>query len=152
MSQINATIAWQRLDGAPFTDNRYSRVHSWQFDGGQHLKASASPHFVPEPASDARLIDPEEAFVAALSSCHMLTVLAMIAKAGFVVEDYQDQAVGVMAHVEGVLQITRITLNPRITYVGEVPSHEQEEQLHHKAHRQCIIANSVNTEVAICLS
>lgn len=152
MSQINATIVWQRLDDAPFTDHRYSRTHSWQFDSGLHLNASASPTQIPSSASDPHVIDPEKAFVAALSSDHMLTVLALIAKEGYIVEAYQDQAAGVMAHVQGRLQISRVTLNPRIRYAGQVPSHEQEEQWHQQAHQQSVIAHSVTTEIAVCLS
>lgn len=148
MSTYSATILWQRK-GAAFTDQRYSRAHAWQFDGGAVVPGSSSPHNVPLPYSDAAAVDPEEAFVAALSSCHLLWFLHLAAKSGFVVERYEDRAEGVMAkNAEGRLAMTRVTLRPRVEFAGErQPSRTDIEALHHKAHEECFIANSVKSEV-----
>lgn len=148
MSEYSSTILWRR-DGQDFTDNRYSRGHVWQFDGGLEVPASSSPHVVPLPLSVAENVDPEEAFVAALSSCHMLFFLAIAAKRGFVVDQYRDEAVGVMEKdVDGRMAMTRVTLRPQIEFSGErQPSREQLEKIHHQSHEQCFIANSVKTEV-----
>jgi organic hydroperoxide reductase OsmC/OhrA len=148
MSEYTATIEWQR-GGAAFTDNRYSRGHSWRFDGGIEVPASSSPHSVRLPYSVAEAVDPEEAFVAALSSCHMLWFLSIAAKRGFAVERYRDEAVGVMAqNAEGKLAMTRVTLRPAVTFGGEKrPSAAEHEAMHHEAHEECFIANSVRTEV-----
>ena len=148
MSQYTAVIAWDR-NGAVFTDNRYSRGHSWTFDGGVEIRASASPHIVPLPFSIAEAVDPEEAFVAALASCHMLWFLHIAAKQGFVVESYRDDATGVMAkNADGKLAMTQVTLRPRLVFAGETrPSAAQHDAMHHEAHAQCFIANSVKTEV-----
>ncbi|MDT3736007.1 MAG: OsmC family protein [Denitratisoma sp.] len=148
MSTYSATIRWQR-NGAAFTDQRYSRAHAWHFDGGAVVPGSSSPHTVPLPYSDAAAVDPEEAFVAALSSCHLLWFLHLAAKAGFVVEHYEDCADGVMAkNAEGRLAMTRVTLRPRVAFVGDrLPSRQDIESLHHAAHEACFIANSVKSEV-----
>ena len=148
MSTYFATILWQR-NGAAFTDQRYSRAHVMQFDGGAEVAGSSSPHAVPVPYSDAAAVDPEEAFVAALSSCHMLWFLHLAAKAGFVVERYEDRADGVMAkNAEGKLAMTLLTLRPRVDFAGEKrPQRVDIEALHHKAHEECFIANSVKSEV-----
>ncbi len=142
-------VAWDR-DGARFTDNRYSRGHLWRFDGGVEVPASASPHVVPSPMSVAAAVDPEEAFVASLSSCHMLWFLSLAAKQGFVVDDYRDEAVGIMARdAGGKLAMTRVMLHPAVHYGGERrPSLAEEDALHHAAHEECFIARSVKTEVA----
>jgi organic hydroperoxide reductase OsmC/OhrA len=149
VGEYRAVIAWSR-DGARFTDNRYSRGHRWYFDGGVEVPASASPHVVPLPLSVAAAVDPEEAFVAALSSCHMLFFLSLAAKGGFVVEDYRDEAVGVMGRDgHGKLAMTRVTLRPRVRYGdGKRPTHAEEDVLHHTAHEECFIASSVRTKVA----
>jgi organic hydroperoxide reductase OsmC/OhrA len=148
MSTYSATILWQR-NGAAFTDQRYSRAHVMKFDGGAEVAGSSSPHTVPLPYSDAAAVDPEEAFVAALSSCHMLWFLHLAAKAGFVVERYEDRADGVMAkNAEGKLAMTLLTLRPRVDFAGEKrPDRAEIEALHHRAHEECFIANSVKSEV-----
>ena len=149
MSRYLAVIEWSR-DGARFTDNRYSRAHRWRFDGGVEVPASASPQVVPLPMSAAAAVDPEEAFVASLSSCHMLFFLSLAAKQGFVVDEYRDEAVGVMSgDAGGRLAMTRVTLHPAVLYGGEKrPSRAEEDALHHAAHDECFIARSVRTEVA----
>ncbi|MBZ0144001.1 MAG: OsmC family protein [Rhodocyclaceae bacterium] len=148
MSTYSATIRWQR-NGAAFTDQRYSRAHAWHFDGGAVVPGSSSPDNVPLPFSDAAAVDPEEAFVAALSSCHMLWFLHLAARAGFVVNRYEDCAAGVMAkNAEGRLAMTRVTLRPRVEFAGEkLPGRADIEALHHAAHEECFIANSVKSEV-----
>ena len=149
MSEYNATISWQRGAHEPFVDQRYSRAHEWAFDGGVRVPASSSPHVVPLPYSVAENVDPEEAFVAALSSCHMLTFLWLAAKAGYLVERYRDEAVGIMAkNGLGRLAMTAVTLRPRVVFGGErEPTYDELAQLHHQAHEECFIANSVNTVV-----
>jgi organic hydroperoxide reductase OsmC/OhrA len=155
MSHYQAVVEWRR-DGARFTDNRYSRGHVWRFDGGVEVPASASPSVVPLPLSVAAAVDPEEAFVASLSSCHMLFFLSLAAKQGFVVDGYRDEAVGMMARsASGKLAMTRVTLHPAVNYGGDKrPSRAEEDALHHAAHEECFIANSVRTEVTcepVCL-
>ena len=149
MSTHVATIRWQR-DGEAFTDNEYSRGHAWEFDGGAVVAASASPDVVPLPFSIAENVDPEEAFVATLSSCHMLMFLAIAAKHGFVVDEYVDDATGVLAKDEqGRMAITNVTLRPRVAWSGDKqPTREQLEKMHHQSHNMCFIANSVKTTVA----
>ena len=148
MSDHQATILWVR-GGQSFTDGRYSRGHVWRFDGGVTVPASSSPHVVPAPCSVAAAVDPEEAFVASLSSCHMLWFLSIASKRGLVVESYCDEAVGVMArNAEGRLSMTRVTLRPNIQFSADrQPRHDEVEAMHHEAHEQCFIANSVKTEV-----
>ncbi|WP_444901980.1 OsmC family protein [Microbulbifer sp. SSSA007] len=148
MSEYTSTVVWQR-DNQIFTDNQYSRAHIWQFDGGLSVPASSSPHVVPIPYSVAENVDPEEAFVAALSSCHMLFFLAIAAKRGFVVDEYRDEAVGLMdTNKEGKLAMTKVTLRPLVRFFGnKKPSREQLEKIHHLSHKQCFIANSVNSEI-----
>lgn len=148
MSSYTATIAWRR-DAQPFLEHRYSRRHNWQFDGGAVVPASASPQIVPLPMSDAAGVDPEEAFVAALSSCHMLWFLDIAARAGWVVDHYHDEATGVLArNAQGQLAMTRVTLRPVVCFAGErVPSFDTHLALHHQAHASCFLANSVKTEV-----
>ena len=147
--EYHAVVEWSR-DGARFTDNRYSRGHRWRFDGGVEVPASASPQVVPLPLSVAAAVDPEEAYVAALSSCHMLFFLSFAARGGFLVDDYRDEAVGLMARNEGgKLAMTRVTLRPRVRYGdGKRPMRAEEDALHHAAHEACYIASSVRTEVA----
>ena len=147
MSDHVATVSWRR-EGAPFVDNRYSRAHRWEFDGGAVVPASASPHVVPVPLSDPAGVDPEEAFVASIASCHMLFFLSFAAKRGLVVESYQDEAVGVMGkNAEGRLAITVVTLRPHVVFSGDVPDAENLEAIHHAAHEACFIAMSVKTEI-----
>jgi organic hydroperoxide reductase OsmC/OhrA len=150
MHRYEAHIAWQR-NSAAFTDNRYSRGHEWSFDGGVTVLASASPSVVKAPYSVAAAVDPEEALVAATSSCHMLWSLALAAKSGFVVDSYADSAFGVMEkNAEGKLAVTRITLRPKIAFSREKrPSAEELSALHHRAHEECYIANSLKSEVVV---
>jgi organic hydroperoxide reductase OsmC/OhrA len=150
MSEYAATVEWRR-DGAVFTDNKYSRGHRWLFDGGIEVPASSSPHSVRLPFSVEKAVDPEEALVAALSSCHMLTFLYLAAKKKFLIESYRDEAVGVMEKNElGRLAITRVTLRPEIIFGGHVmPTAAELEALHHAAHEECYIASSVKTEVRV---
>jgi organic hydroperoxide reductase OsmC/OhrA len=147
MTECVATIAWKRGD-AVFTDNKYSRAHEWQFDGGAVVRASSSPHVVRVPMSDASAVDPEEAFVASLSSCHMLWFLSLAAVRGFTVDEYEDHAVGILGKNEaGKAAMTTVTLRPRVQFAGTSPTVEQLAELHHKAHEECFIATSVKTEV-----
>ncbi|WP_018157407.1 OsmC family protein [Demetria terragena] len=145
MSEHIAQISWSR-DGREFTYDTYDRDHTWSFDGGVTVPASANPAFLGSPGP----VDPEEAFVAALSSCHMLTFLAIAARKRLVVESYDDRAVGVMEkNAAGRLAVTRVILHPTITWGGPEPDPEQIEKVHHLAHEQCFIANSVTTEVTV---
>ncbi|MGJ7506955.1 OsmC family protein [Variovorax sp. GT1P44] len=148
MSQHFADILWQR-DGQDFVGNRYSRRHAIRFDGGAEWTGSSSPHVVPLPMSDASAVDPEELFVASLSSCHMLWFLSIAGSRGFCVERYADSAAGQMArNAAGKVAITVVTLRPEVHFSGErLPTQEQIEAMHHSAHEQCFIANSVHTEV-----
>jgi organic hydroperoxide reductase OsmC/OhrA len=148
--EYTATVSWAR-GGETFSDNRYSRGHLWTFDGGVTVPASASPSVVPPPFSREDAVDPEEAFVAAVSSCHMLTFLAIAAKKRFVVDAYEDRAVGVMTkNQNGKLFVSKVTLDPKIAFSGEKrPTPEQIAEMHHLAHRECFIANSVLTEVEV---
>jgi len=148
MSTYTATIRWDRGE-ARFVDNRYSRAHAWIFDGGITVPASSSPHVVPLPYSDANAIDPEEAFVASLASCHMLWFLSIAAARGFRVDHYADAAIGTVAKDErGKLAITRVVLRPDVVFSGErSPNAEQIAAMHHEAHDECFIANSVRTDV-----
>jgi organic hydroperoxide reductase OsmC/OhrA len=148
MAEYRTVVVWNR-DGAAFTDNRYSRGHRWLFDGGVEVPASSSPHVVPLPLSVAAAVDPEEAFVVSLSSCHMLWFLSLAAKRGFVVESYRDEAVGVMGKDEfGKLAMTRVTLYPEARFGGDrLPTAADVRELHHAAHEECFIARSVKSDV-----
>jgi organic hydroperoxide reductase OsmC/OhrA len=150
MSEHIATVCWENRQEV-FTDNRYSREHTWLFDGGIEVPASASPHVVPVPYSNPACVDPEEAFVAALSSCHMLFFLAIAAKKQFIVERYQDRAIGIMDNNEaGKLAMTAIHLHPEITFRGEhLPTSAQISAMHEQAHHQCFLANSVKASITI---
>jgi organic hydroperoxide reductase OsmC/OhrA len=144
-----ATVAWRRGEGE-FPKGRYSRGHSWRFDGGIEVPASASPLVVPKPFAVEAAVDPEEAFVASLSACHMLTFLDLARRAGFVIDAYEDEAEGVMErNAAGKLWISRVRLRPRITWSGKEPSQEELDRLHHSAHEECFIANSVKTDVSV---
>ena len=145
-----ATISWRR-DAGDFAKGRYSRRHLWRFDGGIEVPASASPAVVPKPYSVEDAVDPEEAFVAALSSCHMLTFVDIARRAGFLIDAYDDEAEGVMEkNAEGRTWISRVTLRPRIAYAGDKqPSAEELARLHEEAHDLCFISNSVKTAVIV---
>jgi organic hydroperoxide reductase OsmC/OhrA len=149
MSEHRARVSW-KSDG-DFAKGRFSREHTWSFDGGMTIAASASPSVVPLPYSNPANVDPEEAFVAALSSCHMLTFLFLASRKGFQVAAYDDDARGVMTKNDrGVPWVSSVVLSPAITYAGEKrPTPAEEEDLHHRAHEQCFIAQSVKTEVSV---
>ena len=146
--EYRARIHWERC-GAIFTDNRYSRGHSWQFDGGVAVPASSSPYTVRVPLSVEAAVDPEEALVAALSSCHMLWFLSLAAAARLRVDDYSDEAVGTMGrNAAGKTAMLSVTLRPRVCFSGErLPARADILQLHERAHEECFIANSVTTAV-----
>jgi organic hydroperoxide reductase OsmC/OhrA len=150
MSQHKAIIAWKR-SGPDFLKGRYSREHTWTFDGGLTVAASPSPSVVPVPWSNPANIDPEEAFVASISSCHMLTWLFLAAKAGYEIESYRDEAVGTMTKNEnGVPWVSAVVLNPVVVFAGEKrPDAAEDARLHHLAHEQCFIANSIKTAVTV---
>ena len=150
MSTYTATIRWRRSGDGDFAKGQYSRAHEWSFDGGAVVSASASPHIVPAPWSDAGGVDPEEAFVASLSSCHMLFFLDFARRQGLAIDSYVDEAEGVMEkNAAGKIAITRVTLRPRITWAGDPPNEAAIADLHHRAHEACFIANSVTTEVRV---
>jgi organic hydroperoxide reductase OsmC/OhrA len=148
MSEHTATVIWERGE-QPFTDNAYSRGHRWQFDGGATVAASASPDVVPLPMSITENVDPEEAFVASLSSCHMLYFLSIAARRGYVVDSYTDAATGYLEKNDaGKTSITRVVLEPKVSFTADkVPTAGELQKLHHRAHELCFIANSVKTEV-----
>ena len=149
MATHHATIRWSASPGEDYAKGQYSRAHEWRFDGGAVVPASASPHVVPAPWSDAAGVDPEEAFVASLSSCHMLFFLDFARRAGVVVTSYEDEAEGVMEKSsDGRVQTTKVTLRPRIAF-GGTPDPATLDDLHHKAHEACFIANSVTAEVVV---
>lgn len=150
MSEHKAIITWTR-SGADFLKGRYSREHTWTFDGGLTVPASASPSVVPTPFSNPANVDPEEAFVASVSSCHMLTYVYLAGRRGFQVDSYRDEAIGVMSKNEnGVPWMSSIVLHPEIVYSGDkVPGRPEEEELHHAAHEGCYVANSIKTTVTV---
>jgi organic hydroperoxide reductase OsmC/OhrA len=149
MFEFKAKITWHRQIDEEFVQSKYSRGHEWSFDGGTTIPASSSPHIVPPPYSVEANVDPEEAFVAALSSCHMLLFLSIAAKRRFVVDTYIDNAVGIMEQDEnGRFSISKVVLRPEIVFSGDKqPSKEQVIKMHHQSHTQCFIANSVKTNV-----
>jgi organic hydroperoxide reductase OsmC/OhrA len=150
VSTYTATIRWTRDPGTDFPKGQYSRAHEWAFDGGAVVPASPSPHVVPAPWSDRAGVDPEEAFVASLSSCHMLFFVDFARRAGFVVDSYVDEADGELGkRDDGRTAMTRVTLHPRVTWGGDEPDEAAIAELHHKAHEACFIANSVTSEVRI---
>jgi organic hydroperoxide reductase OsmC/OhrA len=150
-SAYTAIIRWRRRPQDHFLDGRYSRAHEWAFDGGARVPASSSPHVVPLPFSNPAGVDPEEALVAALASCHMLFFLDFARRAGFVVDSYDDDAEGVMATgPDGRVWMARVTLKPRIVFAGDKrPRRAEVDALHHRAHEACYIANSVKSEVRV---
>ena len=150
MAEHRATVRWEQA-GGPFSKRQYSRAHSWSFDGGATVPAAASPHAVPLQFTDASAVDPEEAYIAAIASCHLLSFLPLAALAGFEVLRYEDEAVGRMAKNErGQLWVSEVDLAPRITWAeGKAPSADQLAELHHRAHDDCYIANSVRTEIRV---
>jgi organic hydroperoxide reductase OsmC/OhrA len=150
MVEHKAVIKWRRT-GPDFLRGKYSREHVWIFDGGVTVPASPSPHVVPTPWSNPEHVDPEEAFVAAISSCHMLTYIFLASKHGFQIDSYEDEAVGVMTkNKKGVPWVSSVTLHPEILYSGDkIPTRADTKRLHHLAHEQCFIAQSIKTEVTV---
>jgi organic hydroperoxide reductase OsmC/OhrA len=148
VSHYKVEILWERGD-QNFVDNRYSRRHLLRFDGGAEVPGSSSPHVVPVPMSDASAVDPEEAFVASLSSCHMLWFLSLAAKRKLRVDRYFDDASGLLEKdAGGKLAMTRVTLRPKVEFSGDrYPTREELDQLHHDAHAECFLARSVKTEM-----
>lgn len=151
MSDFFALVKWNRGEGEVFTDNKYSRKHNWEFDGGIQVPASAAPSIVPLPYSAEHCVDPEEAFVASLSSCHMLFFLSIAARKKLLVDSYIDNAVGTLEiNQEGKIAITKVVLRPKAVFVGDViPDYEAIKDIHANSHQQCFIANSVTTDVYI---
>lgn len=145
-----AEVIWERGEQI-FSDKRYSRKHTLRFDGGVSVAGSSSPHVVPVPLSDPHAVDPEEAFIAAISSCHMLWFLSIAVQRGFVVDTYHDSAVGVMQpNAQKKLWVASVTLQPQVLFSGaETPSAAEIESMHHAAHAECFIANSVKTDVQV---
>jgi organic hydroperoxide reductase OsmC/OhrA len=150
MNLYTATIRWAARAGETFAKGQYSRAHEWAFDGGAVVPASASPHIVPAPWSDAAAVDPEEAFIAALSSCHMLFFLDFARRAGWAVESYVDEAEGELGkRSDGTMAMTGVTLHPRVAWGGDAPDQAALADLHHRAHAACFIANSVTSVVTV---
>ena len=150
MSQHLATIRWSR-SGPDFAKGKYSREHTWTFDGGVTVPASPSPAVVPAPWSNAASVDPEEAFVASIASCQLLTFLWLASREAFQADSYEDNSVGVMTKNDrGVPWVSAVTLCPRITWSGEkLPAPADVESLHCRAHEECFIANSVKTAITV---
>jgi organic hydroperoxide reductase OsmC/OhrA len=148
MHEYTARLEWQRDPREAFTDQRYHRAHTLSFDGGAVVPGSSSPSVVKLPYSDASAVDPEEMFVASLSSCHMLWFLSLAAGDGWCVDRYEDDATGTMAkNAEGRVAMTVVTLRPRVAFAGRQPTAAELQALHHRAHDECFIANSVKTDV-----
>lgn len=150
MITYTATVRWTRDPRTDFTKGQYSRAHEWAFDGGAVVPASASPDNVPPGTADEAGVDPEEAFIASISSCHMLFFLDYARRDGFVVDSYVDEAIGIMEKDDGgKIAVTKVTLRPRIVFSGGQPTAEQIDRLHHRSHEDCFIANSVKTEIRV---
>lgn len=151
MAEHRATIEWtSHATAEDFVKGRYSREHVWTFDGGVSVPASPAPSSVPAPWSNRANVDPEEAYVASIASCHMLTFLWVASKRGFAIASYHDDAVGVMTKNErGKLWVSKVTLAPRIEWAGRAPGPDELASLHHVAHDECFIANSIKTEVVV---
>jgi len=150
MNRYSATIQWHQ-NNQNFIDNKYSRKHSWYFDGGLKIAASASPLEVPPPYSDPSAVDPEEAFIASLSSCHMLWFLSIAAKEGYLIKGYRDKATGFMEkNDQNQKSITRVILHPNVTFEKtKKPNQQKFDKLHEETHNMCFIAHSVKTKITI---
>lgn len=151
MGEHKATIEWRNTATATdFMKGKYSREHAWSFDGGVTVPASPSPSVVPAPWSNAANVDPEEAYVASIACCHMLTFLWVASKRGFAIASYRDEAVGVMAkNARGKPWVAKVTLDPKIEWIEKTPTAAELAELHHAAHEDCFIANSVATEIVV---
>jgi organic hydroperoxide reductase OsmC/OhrA len=149
--KYNVRVTWEKNSAEKFTDLKYHRLHKWIFDGGDELKASSSPHSVPLPYSDESAADPEEAFIASVSSCHMLFFLSIAAAQKFTIESYLDDAEGFMERIDnGEMALTRIILKPKIVFSGpDIPDSSQIDKIHQSAHKKCYIANSIKSEIVI---
>ena len=149
--EYTAIVVWERKPGEKYTDRKYSRGHRWIFDGGLTVPASASPHVVPLPYSVAEYVDPEEAYIASLSGCHMLFFLDVASRQKFVVDKYTDNAVGVMEKTDdGKTAVTKVRLRPQVIFSGDnQPTSAALKEMHHRAHELCFIANSVKTKILI---
>ena len=147
----NVKILWQKKSNEIFIDKKYSRAHKWIFDCGIEIRASSSPHIVPVPLSDESAIDPEEAFLAAISCCHMLSFLPIAASKKYIVESYEDSAEGILSkNGRGKMAMTEVNLKPKIIFSGDkIPSQTQIDEFHHLAHEECFIASSVKTKINI---
>jgi organic hydroperoxide reductase OsmC/OhrA len=145
MSEHAVTVHWEG-GSAPFTYESYPRDHTLEFGGGARLQASAAPDYHGDPA----LVNPEDALVAAIASCHMLSFLALAARKRWTVQSYRDAAVGLLAkNEEGNLAVTEVTLRPQIRFSAPEPSPDSVARLHESAHQICFIANSVRTRIRI---
>lgn len=149
MSEHHATIFWQRT-GEEFEKGRYSREHTWTFDGGAVVNASPSPTIVPAPFSNAANVDPEEAFIASVASCHMLFFVDFARRSKYIVDSYEDKAVGTLGKLDtGDMWISEVKMHPKVIFSGPTqPTPEQIEDLHHRAHKACFISNSVRSKVS----
>jgi len=149
MSTYFARVNWVKKENEAYVDNKYSRGHTWSFDGGTTIPASSSPHIVPLPYSIEENVDPEEAFIASLSSCHMLFFLSIAATNNLVINTYEDNAEGIMGkNAKGNTSIIKVTLKPKVIFSSSTqPSYKLIEKMHHQAHQNCFIANSVTAEV-----
>ena len=148
---IKATIDWKKLPNEAFTDGKYHRTHTWTFDGGISVQASSSPDIVPVPYSDPTLIDPEEAFLASIASCHMLFFLSIAGKQKLIIESYEDHPEAIMEkNEEGKMAITSVVLKPRVKFSGSrQPDQSLLQTIHHKAHDRCFIANSIKSNITL---
>lgn len=146
MSKHKASLRWE-ADSDDFSYQKYTRTHTWTFEGGQELKASASPEFL----GKAEFVDPEEAFAASLSSCHLLSFLAVASFKKYRIKSYVDECVAIMEKNEaGKRAVTKVYLRPKVEFYGDtIPSEAKIEKMHHKAHKECFIANSVLTEIIV---
>ncbi|MDR7102901.1 OsmC family protein [Croceicoccus sp. BE223] len=151
MVDYTATVRWHARDGEDFTAQRYSRAHEWRFDGGAVVPGSAAPGNVPAGTADESAVDPEEALLAAAASCHMLYFLAYAAKAGFTIESYVDETVGAVARNQaGDPWVASIVLRPAARFGGDRrPTRAEIDDLHHRSHKSCIIANSLKSAITI---
>ena len=150
MPTYHATVTWRRADDERFVDGKYRRAHDWLFDGGACVRGSPSPHSVRPPFSDPAAVDPEEALVAALSSCHMLFFLWIASRRGFAVRSYEDSAVGIMTGKNGRQWISMVRLRPLVVFDGDKrPTDLEVQEIHHESHDSCYIANSVKTEILV---
>jgi organic hydroperoxide reductase OsmC/OhrA len=150
MGTYRAVVEWGLKDGEDFAAGRYSRAHAVDFPGGQQLLGTASHQVIGAKWAAPGGVDPEEMLVASLSACHMLSFLHVARQAGFVVAYYRDAAEGVMEkNAEGRLAVTHVTLRPEVAYTGQAPALDERARLHHTAHEECFIANSVKTEVTV---